>query len=175
LDETPYGNSRLGPSALRTFLSGSGEALPLQALVIRFEGVIRVEGWLLRWVYSFNAFVYPFTLYAAYLHEKIISSSRQGTHHLSSAYPGLSPMNLTCTMIGVMATRVGHLAIIVTTSSGLSTRMVSRAYITHPFSHFNYRFSCCFEYLVASWYGRRILDHLRRSRLSCSTNGEPWS
>ncbi|KAF8272974.1 RIC1-domain-containing protein [Lactarius quietus] len=47
LDETPYGNTRLGPSALRTFLSGSGEALPLQALVIRFEGVIRVEGWLL--------------------------------------------------------------------------------------------------------------------------------
>ncbi|KAI9444961.1 RIC1-domain-containing protein [Lactarius indigo] len=47
LDETPYGNPRLGPSTLRTFLSGPGEALPLQALVIRFEGVIRVEGHLL--------------------------------------------------------------------------------------------------------------------------------
>ncbi len=48
LDETPYGNPQLGPSTLRTFLSGPGEALPLQALVIRFEGVIRVEGYLLR-------------------------------------------------------------------------------------------------------------------------------
>ncbi|KAH9081828.1 RIC1-domain-containing protein [Lactarius deliciosus] len=47
LDETPYGNPQLGPSTLRTFLSGPGEALPLQALVIRFEGVIRVEGHLL--------------------------------------------------------------------------------------------------------------------------------
>ncbi|KAH9050489.1 RIC1-domain-containing protein [Lactarius hengduanensis] len=47
LDETPYGNPQLGPSTLRTFLSGPGEALPLQALAIRFEGVIRVEGHLL--------------------------------------------------------------------------------------------------------------------------------
>jgi hypothetical protein len=47
-DETPYGDPRLGLSTLRTLLSGPGEALPLQALVIRFEGVIRVEGCLLR-------------------------------------------------------------------------------------------------------------------------------
>ncbi|KAI0308050.1 RIC1-domain-containing protein [Multifurca ochricompacta] len=46
-DEIPYDSPRLAPSTLRTFLSGPGEALPLQALVIRFEGVIRVEGNLL--------------------------------------------------------------------------------------------------------------------------------
>ena len=37
---------------MRTFLPGPGEALPLQALVINFEGVIRIEGDLLRWVFS---------------------------------------------------------------------------------------------------------------------------
>ena len=36
---------------MRTFLPGPGEALPLQALVIHFEGVIRIEGNLLRWVF----------------------------------------------------------------------------------------------------------------------------
>jgi hypothetical protein len=36
---------------MRTFLPGPGEALPLQALVIHFEGVIRIEGDLLRWVF----------------------------------------------------------------------------------------------------------------------------
>ncbi|KAI0004091.1 RIC1-domain-containing protein [Russula compacta] len=46
-DETPYGTPRLGSSSLRTFFSGPGEALPLQALVIRFEGVIQIEGNLL--------------------------------------------------------------------------------------------------------------------------------
>ncbi|KAI0304643.1 RIC1-domain-containing protein [Russula brevipes] len=46
-DETPYGAPRLGSSSLRTFLSGPGEALPFQALVIHFEGVIRIEGSLL--------------------------------------------------------------------------------------------------------------------------------
>jgi hypothetical protein len=49
-DEIPYGTPRLGSSTLRTFLPGPGEALPLQALVIHFEGVIRIEGNLLRWV-----------------------------------------------------------------------------------------------------------------------------
>ncbi|KAF8506868.1 RIC1-domain-containing protein [Russula emetica] len=47
LDETPYGTPRLGSSSMRTFLPGPGEALPLQALVIHFEGVIRIEGNLL--------------------------------------------------------------------------------------------------------------------------------
>lgn len=51
-DETPYGTPRLGSSSMRTFLPGPGEALPLQALVINFEGVIRIEGDLLRWVFS---------------------------------------------------------------------------------------------------------------------------
>ena len=47
-DEIVYGTPRSGSSALRTFLPGPGEALPLQALVIHFEGVIRIEGSLLR-------------------------------------------------------------------------------------------------------------------------------
>src|SRR5882762_7754585 len=51
-DETPYGTPRLGSSSMRTFLPGPGEALPLQALVIHFEGVIRIEGSLLRWAFS---------------------------------------------------------------------------------------------------------------------------
>ncbi|KAF8482108.1 RIC1-domain-containing protein [Russula ochroleuca] len=46
-DEIPYGTPRLGSSSLRTFLPGPGEALPLQALIIHFEGVIRIEGNLL--------------------------------------------------------------------------------------------------------------------------------
>ncbi|KAI0274897.1 RIC1-domain-containing protein [Gloeopeniophorella convolvens] len=46
-DEAPYATPHLASNTLRTFLPGPGEALPLQALVIRFEGVIRVEGSLL--------------------------------------------------------------------------------------------------------------------------------
>ena len=86
-DETPYVDPRLSPSTLRTLLSGPGEALPLQALVIRFEGVIRVEGCLLRYDLGcfFDTTAYPFTFCTVYLHENITSSSRPGTHHLSSA------------------------------------------------------------------------------------------
>jgi hypothetical protein len=51
LDETPYGTPRLGSSSMRTFLPGPGEALPLQALVIHLDGVIRIEGDLLRWAF----------------------------------------------------------------------------------------------------------------------------
>ena len=47
-DEAPYGTPRSGSSSMRTFLPGPGEALPLQALVISLEGVIRIEGNLLR-------------------------------------------------------------------------------------------------------------------------------
>lgn len=47
-DEIPYGTPRLGSSSMRTFLPGPGEALPLQALVIHLEGVVRIEGNLLR-------------------------------------------------------------------------------------------------------------------------------
>lgn len=34
--------------AMRTFLAGPGEGLPLQPLSLHFEGVVRVEGTLLR-------------------------------------------------------------------------------------------------------------------------------
>ncbi|KAI0047802.1 RIC1-domain-containing protein [Auriscalpium vulgare] len=46
-DETPYSTPPLGSSSQRNFLSGPGEAVPLQAISLNFEGVIRVEGTLL--------------------------------------------------------------------------------------------------------------------------------
>ncbi len=47
---------------MRTFLPGPGEALPLQALVIYFEGVIQIEGNLLRWVFLLSSLLILFTL-----------------------------------------------------------------------------------------------------------------
>ncbi len=61
-DETPYVTPRLGSSSMRTFLPGPGEALPLQALVIYFEGVIQIEGNLLRWVFLLSSLLILFTL-----------------------------------------------------------------------------------------------------------------
>ncbi|KAH8100482.1 RIC1-domain-containing protein [Cristinia sonorae] len=46
-DETVYASPPLTPSAQRHFLPGPGEALPLQSISLRFDGVIRVEGQLL--------------------------------------------------------------------------------------------------------------------------------
>jgi hypothetical protein len=47
-EDVAYGCPPLPPSAQRTFLPGAGEGLPLQAVNLRFDGVIRVEGNLLR-------------------------------------------------------------------------------------------------------------------------------
>lgn len=55
-DETPYKSPPLAPSAQRHFLPGPGEALPFQSLSLRFEGVIRIEGQVLRCAYSRNMF-----------------------------------------------------------------------------------------------------------------------
>ncbi|TFK93553.1 RIC1-domain-containing protein [Polyporus arcularius HHB13444] len=46
-DESPYQSPPLAPNAARHFLPGAGEALPLQSLSLRLEGVIRIEGTLL--------------------------------------------------------------------------------------------------------------------------------
>ncbi|EIM83316.1 RIC1-domain-containing protein [Stereum hirsutum FP-91666 SS1] len=46
-EETPYKTPPLGANSQRSFLPGPGEALPLQSIVLQFEGVIRVEGILL--------------------------------------------------------------------------------------------------------------------------------
>ncbi|EIN13398.1 RIC1-domain-containing protein [Punctularia strigosozonata HHB-11173 SS5] len=43
-NETPYKAPPLAPNAQRNFLAGPGESLPLQAVTLRFEGVIRIEG-----------------------------------------------------------------------------------------------------------------------------------
>ena len=40
----------LAPNAARHFLPGAGEALPFQSLGLRLEGVIKIEGTLLRYV-----------------------------------------------------------------------------------------------------------------------------
>jgi RAB6A-GEF complex partner protein 1 len=47
-NETPYKTPQLAPNAQRNFMAGPGEALPLQAVTLRFEGVIRIEGRLRR-------------------------------------------------------------------------------------------------------------------------------
>jgi hypothetical protein len=47
-DATVYQSPSLVPSTRRNFLAGAGEGLPLQSLSLRFEGVIGVEGELLR-------------------------------------------------------------------------------------------------------------------------------
>lgn len=47
-NETPYEAPELASGNKRNFLPGPGEALPLQSIVLHFEGVIRVEGSLLR-------------------------------------------------------------------------------------------------------------------------------
>lgn len=46
-NETPYEAPELASGNKRNFLPGPGEALPLQSIVLHFEGVIRVEGSLL--------------------------------------------------------------------------------------------------------------------------------
>ncbi|KAI0724240.1 RIC1-domain-containing protein [Cerioporus squamosus] len=46
-EESPYQSPPLAPNAARHFLPGAGEALPLQSLSLRLEGVIRIEGTLL--------------------------------------------------------------------------------------------------------------------------------
>jgi hypothetical protein len=46
--------------------------------------------------------------------------------------------------------------------------------LTH-FPIFSQSFSRSFERLFAPWYERRVLDHIGRSRLSCTTNGESRS
>jgi hypothetical protein len=74
---------------MRTFLPGPGEALPLQALVIHFEGVIRIEGDLLRWVFSHLISANLLIRGLASRHESIASCFRQRARHLSSASPGL--------------------------------------------------------------------------------------
>ena len=41
----------LPPNAQRNFLASPGEGLPLQAISLVFDGVVRVEGTLLRYVF----------------------------------------------------------------------------------------------------------------------------
>jgi hypothetical protein len=88
-DETPYGTPHLGSSSMRTFLPGPGEALPLQALVIYFEGVIRIEGNLLRWAFSTVISANLFTPGLASRHESTAYSFLLRPRHLSSASLGL--------------------------------------------------------------------------------------
>lgn len=48
-NETPYKFVPAASTTDRHFLPGPGEALPLQSVSLRFEGVIRIEGQLLRY------------------------------------------------------------------------------------------------------------------------------
>ena len=49
-EEVPYQTPPLATNAARHFLPGAGEALPLQSLSLRLDGVTRIEGTLLRYV-----------------------------------------------------------------------------------------------------------------------------
>jgi hypothetical protein len=49
-DETSYEVPSLPPNTQRNFLAGPGEGVPLQAVSLIFEGVVRIEGTLLRYV-----------------------------------------------------------------------------------------------------------------------------
>ena len=49
-DETIYQAPPLSTNAQRNFLAGPGEAFPLSSVSLQFEGVIRVEGTLIRCV-----------------------------------------------------------------------------------------------------------------------------
>ena len=51
-DRAPYGTDPTSPRVQKSFQPGPGEALPLQSILLRFEGVIRVEGGLLRQVWN---------------------------------------------------------------------------------------------------------------------------
>lgn len=51
-EELPYQSPPLAPNAARHFLPGAGEALPFQSLSLRLDGVIRIEGILLKCVSS---------------------------------------------------------------------------------------------------------------------------
>jgi hypothetical protein len=47
-NETPYKSPLVASTADRHFLPGPGEAIPLQSMSLHLEGVIRIEGHLLR-------------------------------------------------------------------------------------------------------------------------------
>lgn len=47
-DDLVYQVPTLAPQAQRNFLAGPGEGIPLQGVGLHFEGVIRIEGNLLR-------------------------------------------------------------------------------------------------------------------------------
>lgn len=50
-DELVCGPPNVSLNAQRSFLAGPGEGLPMKAISLHFEGVVRVEGELLRWEY----------------------------------------------------------------------------------------------------------------------------
>lgn len=54
-NEVVYQSPPLSPTAQRNFLPGPGEGLPLQSITLHFDGVIRVEGSLLRWDMHYRA------------------------------------------------------------------------------------------------------------------------
>ena len=48
VDETVYATSPLPSNTQRNFLAGPGEGLPFHSINLHFEGVVRVEGGLVR-------------------------------------------------------------------------------------------------------------------------------
>jgi len=52
-EEYTLKHPHVSANAQQTFLAGPGEGLPLQAINLHFEGVVRVDGELLRYVAMF--------------------------------------------------------------------------------------------------------------------------
>lgn len=50
--ELPYQTPYLAPSAAERFFPGAGEALPIHSFKLQLEGVIHIEGTVLRWIFS---------------------------------------------------------------------------------------------------------------------------
>ncbi len=88
-DESPYQSPPLAPNAARHFLPGAGEALPLQSLSLRLEGVIRIEGTLLRYVVMWRYVASTgSSLYAVSPLAKTPSCSPLEAHRHYSVYRG---------------------------------------------------------------------------------------
>lgn len=88
-DDAVYQSPPLGASARGKYLAGPGEGFPLQAINLRFEGVVRVEGNLL-WCVR-QSHIYPVKTLSstpAYRHADNTYCSQRKARPLFSAFRG---------------------------------------------------------------------------------------
>lgn len=100
-----YEPPEVSPGAQRNFLSGPGEGQPLQSLSLAFEGVIRAEGKVLRYIFvclPIMGIYLPFPV-VSYL-VNITSCSLLALRQLCNAYHGLLMM----TVMGMATPQRSH-------------------------------------------------------------------